>query len=251
MIGNRNLVIGSVLALMLVAAPISSAFAGGRNHGGYGHGGGNGGYGYGYGYNPVVGLATALVGVAAAIITAPITILAAVANAPYYGPGTDYSAGPAAYGGPPVAPGYYGAPVAPVYYAPPASPVYYGPPAVTYYSPPVVTYYGPPPVRGYYGTAGRGYYGAQGRGHEAPSAAPRHAQRPPVNYPQAAPVNQGPPPVRPNYGQPPGSGARGAQLATYAPRTTDRGPPGIGYNYHNGNPSYGSGTPSGRYNQPR
>ncbi len=59
MIGKRNLAIGSVLALALIAAPISSAFAGGGNHGGYGHGGGHGGHGYGYGYNPVVGLATA------------------------------------------------------------------------------------------------------------------------------------------------------------------------------------------------
>ena len=130
MISKRATAIGSVLALALAAAPISSAFASDRHHGGYGHGGGyRGGHGggYGYGFNPVVGLATALVGAAAAIVTAPIAIVAAVANAPYYGPGPDYPAAPAAYNAPPVAQGYYGAPAAPAYYGPPPSgPAYYG-----------------------------------------------------------------------------------------------------------------------------
>ena len=147
MISKRAIAIASVLALALAAAPISSAFASDRHHGGYGHGGGyrgghGGGYGYGYGFNPVVGLATALVGAAVAIVTAPIAIVAAVANAPYYGPGPNYPAGPAAYNAPPVGQGYYGAPAAPAYYGPPPSgPAYYGPPAATYYSPPVTPYY--------------------------------------------------------------------------------------------------------------
>ena len=109
MISKRATAIASVLALALAAAPISSAFASDRHHGGYGHGGGyrgghGGGCGYGYGFNPVVGLATALVGAAAAIVTAPIAIVAAVANAPYYGPGPNYPVGPAAYDAPPGGP---------------------------------------------------------------------------------------------------------------------------------------------------
>ena len=61
-------------------------------------------------FQPRRGLATALVGAAAVIVTAPIAILAAVARAPYYGPGPDYPAAPAAYNGPPATQGYYGAP---------------------------------------------------------------------------------------------------------------------------------------------
>jgi hypothetical protein len=190
MIRKKAAAIGGVLALALAVAPISPAFAGDRHHGGYGHGGGHGGYGYGYGFNPVVGLATALVGVAAAIVTAPIAILAAAARAPYYGPGPGYSAAPAAYDAPPVARGYYGAPAAPVPYGSPATDAaYYGPPPVTYYSPPPVTYYSPPvatyygapaaayyaspPGRGYYAAPGRGYYAAPGRGYYGPQGSGR------------------------------------------------------------------------------
>ena len=83
MISKRATAIASALVLTLAAAPLSSAFASDRHHGGYGRGGGHhgGGYGYGYGFNPVVGLATALVGAAVAIVTAPIALVAAVANA--------------------------------------------------------------------------------------------------------------------------------------------------------------------------
>jgi hypothetical protein len=119
MISRRAKAMGGFLALALAAAPASDVFASGRHHGGYRHGGSHGGYGYGF--NPVVGLATALVGAAAVIVTAPIAILAAVARAPYYGPGPEYPAAPLAYNAPPVTQGYYGAPAAPAYYGPPAS----------------------------------------------------------------------------------------------------------------------------------
>jgi hypothetical protein len=178
---NRTAVLGGALALALTVAPISSAIAGGGHHGGgYGHGGYAYG-GYGYGFNPVYGLATALVGVAAAVVTAPIAILAAVANAPYYGPGPGYPAAPAAYGVPPVAQGYDGAVGAAYYAGPVASPAYYVAPPVTYYNPPVAAYYGapapayyaapaaayygPPRGRGYYAPVNRGYYGSPGRGY--------------------------------------------------------------------------------------
>lgn len=49
MISKRATAIASVLVLALAAAPISSAFASDRHHGGYGHGGGN--YAY-YNGNP-------------------------------------------------------------------------------------------------------------------------------------------------------------------------------------------------------
>jgi hypothetical protein len=162
---NRTAVLGGALALALMVAPISSAIAGGGHHGGgYGHGGYGYG-GYGYGFNPVYGLATALVGVAAAVVTAPIAILAAVANAPYYGQGPGYPAAPAAYGVPPVAQGYDGAVGAAYYAGPVASPAYYGAPAPAYYAAPAAAYYVAPYGRGYYAPVNRGYYGSPGRGY--------------------------------------------------------------------------------------
>jgi hypothetical protein len=168
MISKRATAIGSILVIALAAAPFSGAFASDRHHGGYGHRG-HGGHAYGYGFNPVVGLATALVGAAAAIVTAPIAILAAVANAPYYGPGPNYPVGPAGYGAPPVAQGHYGAPAAPGYYATPQSaPPYYGPPARAYYRPTATPHYAPPAAT-YYGPPGRGPYGPPARGNYRPS----------------------------------------------------------------------------------
>src|SRR5271169_4032886 len=102
MMKNRTLVVAGVLALALAVLPVPSALAGGP-HGGYYRGG------Y-YGGGPLWGLAGAVVATAAAIITAPIAILAAITQPPpYYGPGPAYGA-PAAggYYGP--APAYYGAP---------------------------------------------------------------------------------------------------------------------------------------------
>ena len=70
----------SALAITLAAAPVASAFAGGygyRHHGHHQH--------YGNPFYPVVGLAAAVVGTAAAIVTLPFAALgAAVAQAPYH-----------------------------------------------------------------------------------------------------------------------------------------------------------------------
>ncbi|MEP6701559.1 MAG: hypothetical protein ABJB04_01130 [Betaproteobacteria bacterium] len=131
---------GSLLSMTLAFAPLASAQGYHRYH----HGG------------PIVGLAEAIVGVAAAVITAPIVIVASIANAanaPYYGPARVYAA-PAAY-----PESQYSAP-APAYYAPPAR-AYYGPPSGTvyssappaprnYYAPPAAAYYPPPAPPGYY-----------------------------------------------------------------------------------------------------
>ena len=127
-------------AVMLAIAPMACAFASG-DHRWHGHG---------YVAWPF-GLAAAVVGTAAAIVTAPIAILAAAANGPYYAPP------PVAYNGysyPPAAPAYYGPPVAPAYYPPaqfypPAPSAYYGSPAPqAYYAP--RGYYGPPAIVAYY-----------------------------------------------------------------------------------------------------
>src|SRR4051794_40111795 len=88
---KRSTMVGAVLAVAVAATPVSPAIAGGGYHGGHG-------YGYYYG-GPIVGLANALIGVAAAVITAPIVILAAAARAPYYAQGLGYPA-PAGYAGP-------------------------------------------------------------------------------------------------------------------------------------------------------
>ncbi len=92
MTSTRAAVIGGLLALALALAPVSPAFASGITAAATG-----GMAATATAFNPVAGLATALVGVAAAIITAPIAILSAVANAPYYGPAPGYPAAPAAY----------------------------------------------------------------------------------------------------------------------------------------------------------
>ncbi len=105
MIKYKAVALDGLIGAALALAPLSSAYADQRVHGGHwGNGGrvqvgyaGHGGYGYGYGLWPVFGLAAAVVGTAAAIVTAPFAILAAAANAPYYGPAPGYAAPPVTY----------------------------------------------------------------------------------------------------------------------------------------------------------
>ena len=108
MISKRATAIASVLAWRSLphrSPRRSRPTASRRNGHGGGYRGGHGGGRYGYGFNPVLGLATALVGAAVAIVTAPIAIVAAVPTRPTRaGPG--YAPGPAAYNAPPVAEGY-------------------------------------------------------------------------------------------------------------------------------------------------
>ena len=115
MMKNRTALIACLVASALAVAPVTPAFAWGRHHGGY-HGGG-----------PIWGFANAVVVTAAAVITAPIALLAAVAQAPvYYPPGSAYAGGPSAYGTPPAGPGYYGPAALPASYnAPPQAAPYY------------------------------------------------------------------------------------------------------------------------------
>src|SRR5438552_17062418 len=97
---SKFVALGSLVGVALALAPLSSAFADNRFHGHWGHGGqwggghGNGGYsvhgGHGYGGHGCygcwwpLGLAAAVVGTAAAVVTAPFVALASAANAPYY-----------------------------------------------------------------------------------------------------------------------------------------------------------------------
>src|SRR4051794_9228354 len=88
---RTNRIAAGALAALFAAAPVASAWAGG-----YGpHYGNRGHYGHHY-YNPlypVVGLAAAVVGAAAAIVTLPFAVLGAAAQAPAY-----YPSGPAPRG---------------------------------------------------------------------------------------------------------------------------------------------------------
>ncbi len=110
MMKTRTTAVASLLACVLAAGAATPAVAWER------HGGGHYGRGGYYGGGPIWGLANLVVGTVAAVVTAPIAIVAAIAQAPrYYGPGP-------AYAGPPADSGYYGAPAAPAYYGePPAS----------------------------------------------------------------------------------------------------------------------------------
>ena len=193
MIGYKALALVNVVGVTLVLAPLSSASADQRFHDGHrGRGApahvgyaGHGGYGYGYGVWPVFGLAAAVVGTAAAIVTAPFAILAAVASGPYYGPAPGYAApsvtyndAPPAYYGTPAAPAYYNAPAAPAYYVPPArsysraaAPVYSGPPARAYYRQPPPGDYDP---RQAYYTPRAIQYGPPPDYYRQYSPAPRH-----------------------------------------------------------------------------
>ncbi|HEY4999312.1 MAG TPA: hypothetical protein VII36_09220, partial [Usitatibacter sp.] len=88
MIKYKAVALSSLVGAAIALAPVSSAFADQRFHGGHAHVryAGHGGYGYqghghgGYGW-PLFGLAAAVVGTAAAIVTAPVAILAAAAEA--------------------------------------------------------------------------------------------------------------------------------------------------------------------------
>jgi hypothetical protein len=151
MIRYKSVVRSALLALVLCLVPLTSAFAQHRYHGNP--------------FWPVTSLAAAVVGTAAAIVTAPLVIASAVANAPYYAPAPAYVAPVAVFNGgqpvyysapqpqayyyPPAPTTYYSPPPAPVYYSRPAAPVYYGPPVVRYYAPPAAVYYTPAP-RYYY-----------------------------------------------------------------------------------------------------
>ena len=117
---TRTVALASILACALALAPVSSAFAAGRHHGGH------------FGGGPIFGFAGAIVATAAAIVTAPIAILSAVAQAPYYyyPQGPAYSAAPPVYYNPPPAgPAYYGNAIAaaPAYFSPPQPAPYYAP----------------------------------------------------------------------------------------------------------------------------
>ena len=127
---NRTAVVASLVAFALAVAP-ASAFAGGRHHGG----------------GLIWGFANAVVATAAAVITAPIAILAAVAHAPpYYAPGPAYAGASPVYDTP--TPRYYGRPAAPTYYGAPQTAPYYAPATVPAdYTPPAATYYAPPRIR--------------------------------------------------------------------------------------------------------
>ncbi len=129
--------LGLAAAATLAAAPLSPASA----HDHWGRRGGHGGPGI---FFPLA-IAGAVVGTAAAIVTAPVRALADAASAPVY-------AAPApapVYAAP--APAYYAAPApqAPAYYAPQQqAPAYYPPPPQAYYPPPAA--YSPPPGYAYY-----------------------------------------------------------------------------------------------------
>ena len=205
MIKPRAVAIGTLTATILAFGPASPAFADGHSHGGRYHGGGGyHGGGYGYGVWPIFGLAAAVVGTAAAIVTLPFRAIAAAASAPYYGP-------PAAYG--PMPDYGYGQPQG---YIQPQG--YY--PQQGYVQP---QSYAPSP----------NYYPLQGY-VQPPSYAPPPNYYPPQSYVQpraVAPpqvVNQSPPP---NYAGPAYNGSA-ASRTYYVPRpTTVQGttPPGANY----------------------
>ena len=140
------------LAIALAAAPVATAWAGGYNS----HYGGRNHYGHRYYGNPlypVAGLAAAVVGTAAAIVTLPFAILgAAAAQVPAYYPPAYPSAYPPAPAPrnyyPPqanVAPGYgsqgYGPPHA--YYPAPVASNAYPPPQAQHSYPSRATYDAP------------------------------------------------------------------------------------------------------------
>jgi len=128
------------LTAVLAMAPVATAQAGGNgSHYGNGH------Y-YGNPLYPIVGLAAAVVGTAAAIVALPFQVIGAVAQGPYYPQAQGYGA--PGYAAPQA---YYPGPA--VSYAPPAPSYYYGAPA---------PYYAPRPVAYGYGGGYRGYNGNNG-----------------------------------------------------------------------------------------
>src|ERR1700682_4576296 len=125
---KKTFVVASLLAVAPPIAPVTSAFARGRHDGGHHRGG------------LVWGLANAVVATAVAVVTLPIAIAAAVAQAPrYYGQGPTFTDDAGPYYALP-APSYYGAPGAPAYYSAPPVAQYYGPAAApAAYRPPRAT----------------------------------------------------------------------------------------------------------------
>jgi hypothetical protein len=116
MLKYKAAVVSAAVAVALVAAPLSSASAHDRHHGGL-----------------IFGLGAAAVVGAATLLTLPI----AIATAPFRGP---------AYYPPP---GYYPPAPTPAYYAPP--PGYYYAPPPGYYAPPPGYYAAPRYPQEYYG----------------------------------------------------------------------------------------------------
>ena len=136
----RSLTLAGIAGAVLTIAPISSAFAQHRHH----H------YGLFWPIAAAATLTAAVVGTAAAVITAPLALVAAAANAPYAYYREPYVGPAAVFNG---APAYSAAPV--TYYEAPARTVYAAPPSPVYYAPPV-RYYAPAPV--YYAPPARYYY---------------------------------------------------------------------------------------------
>lgn len=171
------------LAMALAAAPMAPAFAGG--YGSHHHGKRH--HYYGNPLYPVVGLAAAVVGAAAAVVTLPFALIgAAAAHAPrHYAPAPapqDYYA-PQANASPAyAAPRAYYPPPPRAYYRPPAASHSYAPPA-PYHAPGLGQYsdfdgYRAPPGYaangGYYrqdGGPSGGYYAPPPRPHGLPNAA--------------------------------------------------------------------------------
>jgi hypothetical protein len=183
---NGTVAVATLFVCALAAAPVSSAFADGWHHGGHsGH----------YGGGPIWGFANALAATAAAVITAPIAILAAVAQAPlYYPQGPAYSSGSRGYDAPPPSPQYYGMRSAPADYRAAQAAPYYGPPAATVDYARAGTYYAPPQAQGYYEPRAAATY-------SRPPAANYYPER--QAYYAPAPVDYGPPPDY--YSPPPGA----------------------------------------------
>jgi hypothetical protein len=127
----QSAVISTAIAVSLVATPLSSALARGRNHG-----------------FPLFGVAaagTALVVGAITLLTAPIALATAPLNAATYypPPQAPYYPSPSA--------GYYAPPPPQAYYAPPPQAPYYTSPSAAYNAPPPAYPYAPGYLPGYYG----------------------------------------------------------------------------------------------------
>lgn len=186
MIKVKTVALGALVGVALALAPMSSAFADQRFHGGHW---GHGDRGHGWRVWPLFGLTAAVVGTAAAIVAAPFEILADVVNAPYYRPPSGYAPAPVMYNNAPAA--YYPAPADQTYYGPPSAPTYNRSTAraynnqasaPTYYRPPDRTYYHSAPpgyydARQTYDTPSRSQYGVPPDYYEQQSYAPRYEYR--------------------------------------------------------------------------
>jgi len=179
------------LAIVLSAAPLSALANGNGRHYSHGH----------YYWNPlypIVGLAAAVVGTAAAIVTLPFQVLGAAAQAPYYAPRQSY-APPQGYGAPGYAApqAYYRGPA--VSYAPQTGSYYYGAPA-PYYPPRSAGYGGYRAPDGY--AANGGYYRPNGGPSGAPNDAPYGGSYAPRPTPYGPPNGDYTPYQDPRYERP-------------------------------------------------